>query len=79
MPSFTYTGESDRVYPFLGLLPVPGESYDLEVAPEDDCWAAAGSSTPPVPKPFVSAPVVAATPSSMPSVTTEPTPTSTGA
>ena len=54
MPSLTYAGEPGRVYPSLGLEPVPGESYDVAVDPEDGRWTAASSPTF-TPKPSVTA------------------------
>lgn len=37
----TYTGDSGRYYPRLGLAPEPGKSYDLEADPADGRWDAA--------------------------------------
>lgn len=69
MPSLTYIGEPDRAYPSLGLEPVPGQSYDVEADPEDGRWSTSAA------KPFAfSAPA-----EPTPSVTPEPTPTTTEA
>jgi hypothetical protein len=68
MPSLTYIGEPDRVYPSLGLAPTPGESYDVAEDPQDGRWGAV--STTPAPTPPAPAPVAPT-----PSVTSEPTTT----
>ena len=71
MPSLTYIGEPDRVFPSLGLEPTPGESYDVAEDPQDGRWRAAGTAPAP-------APTTAPTPASAaptPSVTPEPTTT----
>jgi hypothetical protein len=72
MPSLTYIGEPDRVYPSLGLTPTPGESYDVAEDPQDGRWGAVSAPGAPAPTP---APAAAPTPAPTPSVTAEPTTT----
>jgi hypothetical protein len=65
MPSLTYIGEPDRVYPSLGFEPTNGESYDVAEDPQDGRWAAvSGAPAPapaPTPAPTPAAPAVTAT------------------
>ena len=75
MPRLIYHGEPDRVYPSLGLTPVPWESYDLAEDPQDGRWTPAESApTPPPPAPEP-APEPTTEPTTETSVTSEPTPT----
>jgi hypothetical protein len=50
MAKFTYNGDQERIYPFTvdistgrSLVAEPGQSYDLDAAP-DDQWSASDAS-----------------------------------
>lgn len=41
----TYTGDTGRYYPRLGLAPEPGQTYDLDADPADGRWQPAAKTT----------------------------------
>jgi hypothetical protein len=41
--AYTYTGEVARTYPTLGITVEPGDSVDLDEAPDDGRWRKAGA------------------------------------
>jgi len=42
----TYTGESGRYYPTLGLAPEPGSTYEIAADPADTRWTAVPVTSP---------------------------------
>lgn len=42
MPTFDYTGSDTRYYPSLGITAEPGQSVDLDSAPDDGRWSTGG-------------------------------------
>jgi hypothetical protein len=41
--AYIYTGETARTYPTLGIEVEPGDTVDLDEAPEDGRWRKAGT------------------------------------